>query len=137
MWIRLVGSEPCKFNNELRILKCAEFVGWVSNYSYYRLKKGSASWSCRARKCKKHNLCLTVHNSSSKAGNRKNQIFSTRPERTWGQHIFMYNGNRVSLPGAKRSVHGAEDPLASSAEVEERLQLCLCSTSALSWHVLG
>ena len=38
---------------------------------------------------------------------------------------LLYNGYRVSFPGAKRPARGVDDPLPSSAEVKERVELYL------------
>jgi hypothetical protein len=55
----------------------------------------------------------------------------------WGPPSFLYSGYRVSLPGVKRSGRGVNHPPPSSAEVKERQELYLFSTSRLSWLVLG
>jgi hypothetical protein len=64
------------------------------------------------------------------------EIFRTSPDRPWGQPSFLYNGNgssrRVKRPGS-----GVEQPLPSSAEVKERVELYLFSPSGPSWPVLG
>jgi hypothetical protein len=44
---------------------------------------------------------------------------------------------RLSFPGVKRSGRGVDHPPSSSAEVKERVELCLCSPSEPSWPVLG
>jgi hypothetical protein len=53
-------------------------------------------------------------------------IFSTRPDRSWGQPSHLYNRYRVSFSGVKR--HGvALKTHPSSAEVKERVELYLYS----------
>ena len=42
-----------------------------------------------------------------------------------------------SFPGVKRPGRGVDHPPTSSAEVERRVELYICSTSGLSWLVLG
>ena len=47
--------------------------------------------------------------------------FRTCPDRPWGPTSLLYNGYRVSFLGVKRPGRGADHPLPSSAEVEERV----------------
>ena len=49
---------------------------------------------------------------------------------------FLYNGYRV-FPGVKRSMRGVDHPPAISAEVKERVELYLYSSSGPSWPVIG
>jgi len=42
-----------------------------------------------------------------------------------------------SFPGVKRPGRGVDHPSPSSAEVEGRVELYVCSPSGLSWPVLG
>ena len=74
----------------------------------------------------------TVRGSNS--GGSK--IFRTRPDRPWGPPSLLYNGYRVSFLGVKcgRSVALTTSP--SSAEVKERVELYLYSSSGPSWPVL-
>jgi hypothetical protein len=65
------------------------------------------------------------------------EIFRTRPDRSCGPTNLLYSGYRASFPGVKRPGHGVDHPLPSSAEVKERVQLYLYSTSAPSRPVLG
>jgi hypothetical protein len=49
----------------------------------------------------------------------------------------LYNGYRVSSPGAKRPGRGVDHPPPSSAEVKERVELDLFSPAVPSWYVIG
>ena len=53
--------------------------------------------------------------------------FCTRPDRPW----------TGSLPGVKRPGKDVDNRSPSSAEVKERLELYLYSTSGPSWLILG
>ena len=55
----------------------------------------------------------------------------------WGPLSLLYNGYRVSLPGVKRPGRCVDHPPPPSAEVKEKVQLYLYSTSRPSWPVLG
>ena len=50
------------------------------------------------------------------------------------QPLVQYNWYRISLPGVQRLGRGAELPHFSSAEVKEKVQLCLCLPSLPAWH---
>ena len=50
---------------------------------------------------------------------------------------LLHNGYRVSLSGVKRPERGVNRPPQSSAEVKERVELCIYFPSAPSWPVLG
>ena len=65
------------------------------------------------------------------------EIFSTRPDRSWGPTSLLYNGYRLSYPGVKRPGRGVDHPLPYSSEVKEKVELYLYSTSGLSWPVVG
>jgi hypothetical protein len=60
--------------------------------------------------------------------------FSDRP---YGPPSLQYNGYRVSFLGVKRPGRDADHPPASSAEVKEKVQLYLYSSSEPSWRVIG
>ena len=64
------------------------------------------------------------------------EIFRTHPDWPWGPPSLLYNGYRV-FPGVKWTWRGIHHPPPSSAEVKERVELYLCSTSGPSWPVLG
>ena len=57
------------------------------------------------------------------------EIFRTRQERPWGLPSLLYNVYRLSFPEIKRPGRGVDHPPPSSAEVEERIELYLYSTS--------
>jgi len=42
-----------------------------------------------------------------------------------------------SFPGVKRPRNGVDHPPTSSAEIKERVELCLYSTTGPSWLVIG
>ena len=65
------------------------------------------------------------------------EIFSTRPDRSWGPTSLLYNGYRLSYPGVKRPGRDVDHPLPYSSEVKEKVELYLYSTSGLSWPVVG
>ena len=65
------------------------------------------------------------------------KILRTRPDRPWGPPSLLYNGYRVSLPGVKRPERGVNHTPQTSAEVEERVELYLYSSSGPSWPVPG
>jgi hypothetical protein len=54
-----------------------------------------------------------------------------------GTHPVPYTTGTVSFPGVKRSGRGADHPPTYSAEVKERVELYLYSTSGPSWYVIG
>ena len=64
-------------------------------------------------------------------------ISRTHPDRPWDPLSLLYNGYWVSTPGVKRPGRGVDHPPVSSAEVKERLELCLYSPSGPSWPLLG
>ena len=63
-------------------------------------------------------------------------IFSNHPERPWGPPSLLYIVYRVSFPRVKRPGRGVDHRLPSSAEVKERVELNLYSSSRTSWPVL-
>jgi hypothetical protein len=74
----------------------------------------------------------TARGSNSLGG----KIFRTRPDRTWDPPSPLYNGHWV-FPGVKRPVRSLDYPPPSSAEVKERVELYLYSTSGPSCFVIG
>jgi hypothetical protein len=66
-----------------------------------------------------------------------NPVGAIRPERPRGPLSFLHNGCRVSYPGVKRSGGDVNHPSPSSAEVKERVELYLYSSSGSSWPVVG
>jgi hypothetical protein len=64
--------------------------------------------------------------------------FSARVQTGPGAHPGTYAmGNGSVSSGAKRPGRGVDHPHASSAEVKERVELFLYSTSGPSWPVIG
>jgi hypothetical protein len=70
----------------------------------------------------------TVQGSNPGGG----EIYRIRPDQPGGPPSFLYNGYRVSFPGVKRPGRDLNHPPSSSAEVKERVELCLCTASRLS-----
>ena len=68
---------------------------------------------------------------------RWGEIFRTRSDRPWGPSSLLYKGYRVSFPGLKRPGPDVNHPRPFSAEVKERVELYLYSSSATSWPVIG
>ena len=54
-----------------------------------------------------------------------------------GAHPASYTMGIGSFPGVKRPGRGVDHPPPSSAEVEGRVELYICSPSGPSWPVLG
>ena len=63
----------------------------------------------------------TVRGSDPGAG----EIFRTAPERPCGPVSLIYNKYLVPFPGVKRPGHRVDQPLTTSAEVKERVELYL------------
>jgi hypothetical protein len=63
-------------------------------------------------------------------------ILRIRPNQPWGPPSLLYNGYRVCLGGKAARAWRWPSP-SSSAEVSERVELYLYSTSGPSWPVLG
>ena len=64
-------------------------------------------------------------------------IFRARPDRSCGPPSLLYSGYRYSFPGVKWPGRGVDHSYSSSAEVKERIELYLYSTSGSSWPALG
>ena len=54
-----------------------------------------------------------------------------------GAHPAYHTMGTGSFPGVKRPRRGVDHPITSSAEVKERVELFLCSSSGFSWPVIG
>jgi len=52
-------------------------------------------------------------------------------------HPASYTMDTVYFPGVKRPGRGVDHPPPSSAEVEGRVELYICSPSGPSWPVVG
>jgi len=64
------------------------------------------------------------------------EIYRTRPDRLWDPLSLLYNGYRI-FPGGKAAGTWRWPPNSSSAEVKERVDLYVYSTSGPSSPVLG
>jgi hypothetical protein len=67
----------------------------------------------------------------------ESDIFRTSLHQPCSTPSLLYNRSRVSFPGVKRPGRGGHHPHASSAEVQERVEIYLYSPSGRSWPVLG
>jgi hypothetical protein len=56
-------------------------------------------------------------------------FFRPLPDQPWGPPSLLYNMYLVSLPEIKRPGHGAKHPPPSRAEVKERVELYIYSSS--------
>jgi hypothetical protein len=65
------------------------------------------------------------------------EIFRTCPDRPWGPPSLLYNGYRASFPAVVRPGRGVDHPPPTSAEVKERVELYLYSSSGPSCPVIG
>jgi len=63
--------------------------------------------------------------------------FSAPAQTDPGAHPASYKMGTGSFPAVKRPEHGFDHPPPSSAEIKERVELYLYSTSGLSWPVIG
>jgi hypothetical protein len=54
-----------------------------------------------------------------------------------GAHLASYIMGTGSFPGVKQPGRGVDHPPLSSAEVEGRVEVCICSPSGPSWPVVG
>jgi hypothetical protein len=63
--------------------------------------------------------------------------FSAPAQTRLGAHLTSYTMGTGSFLGVKRPGHGVEQPLPSSVEVKERVELYVYSTSGSSWPVIG
>jgi len=63
--------------------------------------------------------------------------FSAPVQTGSGAHPASYTTGTGSFPEVQRPARGADHPPPSSAEVRERVELYLYSTSGPSWPVIG
>ena len=91
---------------------------------------------------KVHRVQLSRYRNSLLPGRSGDQIlevvrFSAPIQMGPGSHPESYTMGTGSFPGVKRPRRGIDHPPPSSAEVKERLELYLYSTSGPSWSVIG
>jgi len=67
-------------------------------------------------------------------GSNPSAVFRTRPDWPWGPPSLQY---KRSLPGINRPGRGVDRPSQSTAEVKEKVELCIYSSCGSSWHVVG
>jgi len=82
---------------------------------------------------------IATRYGAGRSGDRipaRSEIFRTRPDRPWGPPSLLYNGYRV-FPGGKAAGAWRRTLTPPSAEVKERVELYLYSTSGPSWPVIG
>jgi hypothetical protein len=68
---------------------------------------------------------------------RQGRDFPHLPDRPWGPPNLLYKGYPVSFQGLKRPVCGDDHSPPFSAEVEEKAELSICSSSGSTLPVLG
>ena len=89
-------------------------------------------WAGIAQSAKRIATGWTVRGPNPGGG----EIFRTCPDRPWGPPSLLYNGYWV-FPGGNAAGKWRWPPTPTSAEVKERVELYLYSTSGPSWTVLG
>ena len=65
------------------------------------------------------------------------EILRTLSDWPWGPPSLLYKGYRISFPGIKWMGLGVYQPPPPSAEVKERVEICLYSLSGPLCLVLG
>ena len=65
------------------------------------------------------------------------EIFRTRPDRPWGPPSLLYSGYRIFTREGKAAGAWRWPPTPSSAEVKERGELYLYSSSGTLWPIVG
>jgi len=65
------------------------------------------------------------------------EIFCTHPDQPWDPPSLLYNGYRVFPGEVKQPWSGIAHPTTYSAQVKERVEQYLYSTSGPSWPVIG
>ena len=65
------------------------------------------------------------------------EIFCTRPDRSWDPPSPLYNAHRLSFLGVKRSGRGVDYQPASRAKINENVEIHFYSPSAPSRPVIG
>ena len=92
----------------------------------------SKMWAARAQSVERLAVGWTVQGSNPFGG----EVFRTRSTGP-GAHPVSYTMGIGSFPEVKRPGRDVDDPSPSSAEVEGRVELYICSPSGSSWSVLG
>ena len=85
---------------------------------------------------------LSRYSDSLLAGRSGDRIpveerFSAPVQTGPGANSATYTMGTGSFPGVKRPERGVDHPSPSRADVKERVELCLYSSSGPSWPVLG
>jgi hypothetical protein len=85
---------------------------------------------------------ITGYNDSIRAGRSGDRIqvrerFFAPVQTDPGDHPASYTVGTGSFLGVKRPGRGVDHPPSSSADVKERVELYLYSSSGPSWSVLG
>ena len=57
----------------------------------------------------------------------RGEIFRFGPDQAWGPSSLLYKGHWLSFPGLKRPRRGVDHPLPFSANVQQTIELYLCS----------
>jgi hypothetical protein len=114
-------SLPDTFMRWCSIIWRATFFLSLSFLSHTFCRYVTIAWAGIAQSVLRLATGWTVRGSNPGGG----EIFRIRPGRPWDPPSLLNNWYRVSLPGVKRPGIGVNQPLPSSAEVKERVDLCL------------
>ena len=105
----------------LHYIKKGKFMNSLENfYIHY-----DSMWAGIVQSVQPLTTGWTVRGSNPRGG----EIFCTHPDRPWGPPSLLYKGYRVFPVRVKRPERGIDHPPLSSAEVTERVEPYLNSTS--------